>query len=70
MVRLVDGLQRPRCEQVVLSRDGLAVEDEEGRDAAALPLGQVRLYVLLDAGQAAEGGEERLVERAALEELL
>src|SRR3569833_646825 len=70
LVCLLDRLSCSGHGHVVLTSIGLAIEDEERCDAVGLPLVQVFLDVVLDARQAAEGGQERLVVGRVVEEEL
>lgn len=54
-IRLLVGLEATLEAHIILSSDGLAIEDEERGDIMFLPEIEVIDDVLFDAGQAAEG---------------
>lgn len=61
MIRFLDCSETPLDGYLILARDGLAIEDEEGDDVVRHPLVQVIVDVVPNAGQATEGRQERFI---------
>lgn len=69
MVCLLVGLEATVQGKVILAGDVLAIKDKEGDNVEFLPVVEVLVDVRLDAGQTAEGGEERFMGRRVVEKL-
>lgn len=68
--RLLVGLLRPLERHLILSDDGLAIEDEEWRDLVLFPPVKAHVQVIRKAREAAESWDEGLMARWKVQDLV